>query len=32
VGLNWDYYDGSQSDKNISLPTNLYTVSAEYRF
>jgi OmpA-OmpF porin, OOP family len=32
VGLNWDYYDGSQSDKNIHLPTNLYTVSAEYRF
>ena len=32
VGLNWDYYDGSQSDKNIHLPTNLYSVSAEYRF
>ncbi|WP_243049991.1 outer membrane beta-barrel protein [Dyella sp. RRB7] len=32
VGLNWDYYDGSQSSKNISMPTNLYTVSAEYRF
>ncbi|WP_201316593.1 outer membrane beta-barrel protein [Dyella sp. EPa41] len=32
VGLNYDYYQASDSDKNIHLPTNLYTVSAEYRF
>lgn len=32
VGLNYDYYDGSQSSKNIDLPTSMYTVSAEYRF
>ena len=32
VGLNYDYYQASDSDKNIHLPTNVYTVSAEYRF
>jgi len=33
VGLSWDYYDGSsQPRKNINLPTNLYSLSAEYRF
>lgn len=32
VGLNYDYYQASDSDKNIHLPTNLYSVSAEYRF
>ncbi len=32
MGLNYDYYQGSQSDKNIHLPTSLYSVSAEYRF
>jgi len=32
VGLNYDYFDGSQSDKNIHLPTNLYSLSAEFRF
>ncbi|HET6555658.1 MAG TPA: outer membrane beta-barrel protein [Dyella sp.] len=32
VALNYDYYQASDNDKNIHLPTNLYSVSAEYRF
>jgi outer membrane autotransporter protein len=32
VGVNYDYYDGSNRNHGVQLQTNAYTVSAEYRF
>ncbi|RDS82880.1 porin family protein [Dyella monticola] len=32
VGVNYNYYDGSGRGQGVQLPTNAYTVSAEYRF
>lgn len=32
VGVNYNYYDGSNRNHGVQLQTNAYTVSAEYRF
>jgi outer membrane autotransporter protein len=32
VGVNYNYYDGSNRDHGVQLQTNAYTASVEYRF